>query len=323
MNRVRPLFPFLRPLGCLFLIALLAAALIVGCGGGGGGSKSKPVASVVITAGQTVAVGQNKQLTANAYDDQGNVLTVSASKFAWNVVTGSDKLSFNSGGLAVGKAEGSATVTATVSGITSPSAIVSVTSGCTASSYTPNYYTAILTPGIPNVSGNFRFWTHTPLSIYFSKGTNYTAARETIFRTGMAQWQAATSNGIAFTDAADATSADITVEFVPSTSLPSGAIGVTYTSYDSTTFEISKATIQIGSDLGSDSVTLATCSHELGHALGIGGHSPNETDLMYYAESGITTTSALDLNTLRTVYCDSFPHAAVRSKGRIVTEMIR
>ena len=49
---------------------------------------------------------------------------------------------------------------------------------------------------------------------------------------------------------------------------------------------------------------IPTGCHEMGHALGIGGHSPNNLDIMYFTGnlSGQLTTP--DLNTLRTCYCD-------------------
>lgn len=44
-------------------------------------------------------------------------------------------------------------------------------------------------------------------------------------------------------------------------------------------------------------------THELGHALGIWGHSPHQEDIMYYAQTrNIPTISPRDLNTLIRVY---------------------
>ncbi len=49
--------------------------------------------------------------------------------------------------------------------------------------------------------------------------------------------------------------------------------------------------------------TLATARHELGHALGIWGHSPSESDVMYFSQVRTPPPiSPRDINTLRRIY---------------------
>jgi predicted Zn-dependent protease len=49
--------------------------------------------------------------------------------------------------------------------------------------------------------------------------------------------------------------------------------------------------------------TIATARHELGHALGIWGHSPLETDTMYFSQvRNSPQISARDINTLKRIY---------------------
>jgi len=61
-------------------------------------------------------------------------------------------------------------------------------------------------------------------------------------------------------------------------------------------------TIQLSPDQTVE-YTLATARHELGHALGIWGHSPSETDTMYFSQvRNPPEISVRDINTLKRVY---------------------
>ncbi|HAG81692.1 MAG TPA: peptidase [Cyanobacteria bacterium UBA12227] len=63
-----------------------------------------------------------------------------------------------------------------------------------------------------------------------------------------------------------------------------------------------KFTIQLSPDQTVD-YTIATARHELGHALGIWGHSPLETDSMYFSQvQNPPKISVRDINTLKRIY---------------------
>ena len=63
-----------------------------------------------------------------------------------------------------------------------------------------------------------------------------------------------------------------------------------------------RMTVQVSDNFVGKSL-LATVRHELGHALGIWGHSPNESDALYFSQvSQPPSISVRDLNTLKKIY---------------------
>ena len=60
--------------------------------------------------------------------------------------------------------------------------------------------------------------------------------------------------------------------------------------------------IHISSNLGEIS-TLSAARHEIGHGIGIWGHSTDEKDALYYSSNKFLAPISLkDINTLRQVY---------------------
>jgi predicted Zn-dependent protease len=63
-----------------------------------------------------------------------------------------------------------------------------------------------------------------------------------------------------------------------------------------------RMTLQISPNLN-DSAVMSAMRHELGHALGIWGHSPTETDVMFFSQvRDKPSISARDINTLKKIY---------------------
>ncbi len=169
---------------------------------------------------------------------------------------------------------------------------------CTNSTYAPNYTESV----------RLLHWTLFPLRIYFVRDSNYSAARQALAVEGFNRWVAATgSNGFTYNLVSSEAASNVTVKFSDFKGGPGDTLGTTVVSYfeESSTIESADISIGITGDRAND---LLTATHEMGHCLGIFGHSPNRTDLMFFegneAAGGIITP--LDLNTVLTAYCGNF-----------------
>ncbi|RYG33280.1 matrixin family metalloprotease, partial [bacterium] len=147
-------------------------------------------------------------------------------------------------------------------------------------------------------------WESMPLTIRFVRTGAYRSDLEARFREGMNDWTNRTDGDVRFTETSS-TTADLTVSFVTQASLGGDTVGLTrYTYRDTSAGRIhTKALLDISSDYGTPEQVRAVCAHELGHALGIEGHSPDQ-DLMYFRIGGIYNQR--DVNTLRTAYRNDF-----------------
>lgn len=190
--------------------------------------------------------------------------------------------------------EGTMSVRASVDGVASKAADVSTERSVVANGkVTPNYAPAV----------QLARWRRMPLSVRFARTGQYRSDLESRFREAMALWTGRTNNGVRFTDTSG--DADIEISFVTQATLGDDTIGITYYSYEDTEegrFH-TKVRMQISSDYGTPAEVRYICAHELGHALGIEGHSPGP-DLMYYRIGGIYNQR--DVNTLRTAYGNDF-----------------
>ena len=85
------------------------------------------IQSVAIPSGQVVQLGtSSNQLTVGAFDSSGSPVAVSPGSFIFTVTSGGSNLSVTKSGIATGSHVGTATVIATIDGLTSPTATITV-----------------------------------------------------------------------------------------------------------------------------------------------------------------------------------------------------
>lgn len=170
--------------------------------------------------------------------------------------------------------------------------------------YSPNYTDAILTSSDANVKGSFAHWTRFPIKVGFVVDGNWSLEKQAAAQEGFASWMRSTGNNLSLVYVVDPNDANVKVSFVGSSELGRNVLGITAT-YINTRREIGRVEMRV---LGSLSLAdiAGVCAHEMGHGLGIQGHSPFGDDLMYYALNATRTPTLRDTNTLQANYCGSF-----------------
>lgn len=152
---------------------------------------------------------------------------------------------------------------------------------------------------------NYVKWDAFPINVYVSPCEN-----AHIIKNAFLQWEKATNGLVSFNFVGNIVAAKITVSTVDKLSVPykenyeaglatvNARNNIIYKSH----IDILKINPQTNEKL-SDSLILTTAMHEVGHALGIQGHSPNNNDLMSAVNhSGTKKITQRDLNTLRKLY---------------------
>lgn len=147
-----------------------------------------------------------------------------------------------------------------------------------------------------------------PLRVFITSGTGvpgWTPTMKSLVTTGMQAWQNATYNQVRFIQTTDPQKADIIVRWKKQ--LAHNRVGENPFEYVGSTITRSDVTIATHTPDGNPmplSEIQKTATHELGHAIGIQGHSPNPSDIMYYsvnpAQNG--SLSMRDTTTIRMLY---------------------
>lgn len=179
--------------------------------------------------------------------------------------------------------------------------------------YTPNY--------LSELGGDVARWSDRSVTVSATAGSESLSDGDlqALMQEAARRWNASQSE--VSVSVVTGPSALINLTFAPPSDpdLSGRIVGVTTRTFrfQSPVSKMLSAEIKIETGLR-DEARLAVIAHELGHALGIGGHSSDGDDLMYAAPAPGTQPTQDDANTLRSIY-------AARSvkPGRATGEVVR
>lgn len=165
---------------------------------------------------------------------------------------------------------------------------------CSADAFLPNY--------VPQLN-HLLYWDRFPVSVYFVRDERYSDDYRTLALQGFDLWVQATGGVVRYVEVDSPKGAQITVSFDPKTK-----DGLTTYRYYPSSGRMVSAQISVGTRDGNPLAIRGVAAHEFGHAIGIGGHSPDASDLMYpqITPSTPIAVSQRDLNTVKTAYCSYF-----------------
>lgn len=148
-----------------------------------------------------------------------------------------------------------------------------------------------------------------PLKVYIEYNSKHPDYYYMEVRKAFLQWQEASGNFITFKFVSQKNNADIICSFPNDfNSEKSGngmIVGISSFNYEDNMLinsEINFATYNSRNEFWSAKEIYSTALHEIGHSLGIKGHSINREDIMYPSSSSSIYISSNDINTLKLIY---------------------
>jgi hypothetical protein len=149
---------------------------------------------------------------------------------------------------------------------------------------------------------NLKKWDSLPIRVFFETSTSAGGVNiENEARQGFDDWETALGQNL-WTEVGSAGSANLVVRV--QSSAPQSTLAETTIYFFQGQNIITRAEMVIYTWPSLPTGGYAgTATHELGHALGINGHSSNSADIMYFTGNATDLLTQRDLNTLRTSYC--------------------
>ena len=185
--------------------------------------------------------------------------------------------------------------------------------------FTPNYVTSL---------SHLNHWDHLPVRIRFTFPANWDQiypSNQDLYLHAANEWNQPGRQALTIVVTGGE---DVSVTFVPQNTLGGNTQGLTNADFD-TTGRMHSATIRVALDTSGGGIlspadAQAVIAHEIGHAIGVFGHSPNSEDLLFdtifFGRPNMTTVR--DLNTAMTAYPSYFSTSArPPSPSRGIPEM--